>query len=272
MVECRCGAGVSMAGGGLAHFVWEPRRCRRDGIAGVGRVGTRRCHLLTPVSRSRRLQDIAHRRPFEPILICRPASGQPPAPAAGAAADGAAQLACPSVAGSPRPGHQPPEAPADIPSGAGAAAVAGTAAAGAAAEASGAPAAAPLEEPIPDGLVLLSVPTQHSRKPHLGPLLRRYLPPEPRCLEVGWYDACAGGRANLKLTSRAGRRAASLPLEAPAAFLHLRSRLAFLPWHIPALLPIPFCCIPLADVCAGDVPRLGQLGQRGAQVPGQGAL
>jgi hypothetical protein len=39
---------------------------------------------------------------------------------------------------------------------------------------------------VPDGVVLLGVPGEHSRKPHLGRLLRPFIPggPEPRCLEV----------------------------------------------------------------------------------------
>lgn len=38
--------------------------------------------------------------------------------------------------------------------------------------------------PPPDNLVILSVPTEHSRKPHLGALLNDYLPPNAKCLEV----------------------------------------------------------------------------------------
>lgn len=105
-------------------------------------------------------QDIAHRRPYEPILLCRPAESllSPAAGAAqpidgegGAVGGSSSQGEAPCTqqqahGGGKSPGHGPPE--------------------------------------VPDGVVLLSVPAQHSRKPHLGPLLCPYLPPRPRCLEV----------------------------------------------------------------------------------------
>lgn len=42
----------------------------------------------------------------------------------------------------------------------------------------------------PDKLVLAAVPGEHSRKPHLGRLLRRYVPPTARCLEVSSPADC----------------------------------------------------------------------------------
>jgi hypothetical protein len=36
----------------------------------------------------------------------------------------------------------------------------------------------------PKAMVILAVPGEHSRKPHLGRLLRLYLPEQPACLEV----------------------------------------------------------------------------------------
>ena len=38
--------------------------------------------------------------------------------------------------------------------------------------------------PVPDKLVLVACPQEHSRKPQLGPALAPLLPPQPRCLEV----------------------------------------------------------------------------------------
>ena len=37
----------------------------------------------------------------------------------------------------------------------------------------------------PDGLVMIAVPGEHSRKPQLAQLLQPYLPEEASCLEVG---------------------------------------------------------------------------------------
>ena len=37
---------------------------------------------------------------------------------------------------------------------------------------------------VPDGLVMIAVPGEHSRKPQLAQLLQPYLPERPRCLEV----------------------------------------------------------------------------------------
>ena len=39
--------------------------------------------------------------------------------------------------------------------------------------------------PIPRDYCIFSVPGEHSRKPHLGRLLAKYLPEAPNCLEVG---------------------------------------------------------------------------------------
>ena len=38
---------------------------------------------------------------------------------------------------------------------------------------------------LPEDFCILSVPGEHSRKPHLGRLLERYLPDRPKCMEVG---------------------------------------------------------------------------------------
>ena len=46
---------------------------------------------------------------------------------------------------------------------------------------------APETASIPDGLVMVAVPGDHSRKPQLAQLLMPYLPDEPRCLEVRTY-------------------------------------------------------------------------------------
>ncbi len=48
----------------------------------------------------------------------------------------------------------------------------------------GAPDPTPPAAAIPDKLVLLACPGEHSRKPQLGRLLAPLLPPQPRCLEV----------------------------------------------------------------------------------------
>ena len=46
---------------------------------------------------------------------------------------------------------------------------------------------------LPDGFCVFAVPGEHSRKPGLGSVLAQYLPPEPRCGEVGVQAAaCAG--------------------------------------------------------------------------------
>lgn len=37
---------------------------------------------------------------------------------------------------------------------------------------------------LPNGLVMVAVPGEHSRKPQLAHLLQPYLPPKPKCLEV----------------------------------------------------------------------------------------
>lgn len=43
---------------------------------------------------------------------------------------------------------------------------------------------AQLSVAVPDGLVMVSVPGEHSRKPKLAQLLQRYLPGRANCLEV----------------------------------------------------------------------------------------
>ncbi|CAL8472253.1 g11795 [Coccomyxa elongata] len=41
-------------------------------------------------------------------------------------------------------------------------------------------------------MVFLAMPGQHSRKPHLGRLLKRHLPPQPACLEMFARELAAG--------------------------------------------------------------------------------
>ena len=101
-----------------------------------------------------RAQEVAHRRPYEVLLLARKASGsssasqvaeEAPAPAAGVSDP------APAVGVSdPTPGGPAPPDP----------------------------------EPVPDKLVLVACPQEHSRKPQLGPALAPLLPPQPRCLEV----------------------------------------------------------------------------------------
>lgn len=91
---------------------------------------------------------MAHRRPYEVLLLARKALGNSgasqtaeggPAPAAGV---------CDPTPGGPAP---------------------------------------PDPNPVPDKLVLVACPQVHSRKPQLGPALAPLLPPQPRCLEVSPY-------------------------------------------------------------------------------------
>lgn len=99
--------------------------------------------------------DVAHRRPYESLLLCCPAALPMPlaAPAGG----------CP-------PGAEPP-----------------------AAQTGGQAVAPPAGFRLPPvQLVLAAVPAQHSRKPHLGPLLAPHLPPQPRCLEMFARELAAG--------------------------------------------------------------------------------
>ena len=43
---------------------------------------------------------------------------------------------------------------------------------------------------VPDELVMIAVPGEHSRKPQLAQLLQPYLPERPRCLEVCHHCWC----------------------------------------------------------------------------------
>ena len=92
-----------------------------------------------------RAQEVAHRRPYEVLLLARKASGS----------SSASQMA----EGAPAP------------------------AAGVSDPTPGGPAQLD-PEPVPDKLVLVACPQEHSRKPQLGPALAPLLPPQPRCLEV----------------------------------------------------------------------------------------
>lgn len=94
---------------------------------------------------SLRAQEVAHRRPYEVLLLARKASGS--SSASQKAEGGAVPAAGPS---DPTPGWSAPPDP----------------------------------EPVPDQLVLVACPQEHSRKPQLGPALAPLLPPQPRCLEV----------------------------------------------------------------------------------------
>lgn len=109
-----------------------------------------RCCLIVTVhaklSRDRVLcaQEVAHRRPYEVILLARKA------PDSSASQEAAG---CPAAAA----GVSEPAATGPAP---------------------------PNPRPVPDNLVLLACPQEHSRKPQLGLALAPLLPPRPRCLEV----------------------------------------------------------------------------------------
>ena len=114
-------------------------------------LGLERYYLMVDVhaklSRDRAClcaQEVAHRRPYEVILLARKA----PAGGARQSAEGgpaSATGACDTTARGPAPANP---------------------------------------KPIPDKLVLVACPQEHSRKPQLGPTLAPLLPPQPRCLEV----------------------------------------------------------------------------------------
>ena len=112
------------------------------------------------------LQDIAYRRPYEVVLLCRPASSalQAAAPPAHTAADH-----------SPSSLEQEQGRSETCPPGPDSSAATSR-------EAGAAGRAALSNEP--HDLVIAAVPGQHSRKPHLGRLLAQHLPPRPHCLEV----------------------------------------------------------------------------------------
>ena len=111
------------------------------------------------------LQDIAYRRPYEVLLLCRPAYTAPEAATTPAhtAADhpgGLKQEQRQSDTGLPGPDSSA------VPGGE-----------------AGAVGRIALSERMHD-LVIAAVPGQHSRKPHLGRLLVQHLPLRPHCLEV----------------------------------------------------------------------------------------
>ena len=92
------------------------------------------------------LQEVAYRRPYEALLLCQPLSAAP-------------QAAVPPEPGAAECGHaQEPHNPAS--------------------HGSSRP-----SRPLRD-MVIIAVPGQHSRKPHIGRLLMPYLPTRPSCLEV----------------------------------------------------------------------------------------
>lgn len=109
------------------------------------------------------MQDVAFRRPYEILLLCKPCETEPkaaldqssPAVASPMPIDGTGNLS-----GAASRGVQPTE--------------------GAAA---GVPAVEPLPQ-LPQQLVFCAVAGCHSRKPHVGRLLRKHCPANPRCLEV----------------------------------------------------------------------------------------
>lgn len=111
------------------------------------------------------LQDTAYRRPYEVLLLCRPASS----------AQQAAVIPVHTAADHPGSLNQeqsqsdvclPGPDSSALPSGK-----------------AGAVGMTVLSERLHD-LVIAAVPGQHSRKPHLGRLLAQHLPPCPHCLEV----------------------------------------------------------------------------------------
>ncbi len=122
----------------------SPGRCPSSELP-QGRVP----HAVCGSERSRAAaQEVAHRRPYEVILLAR----RPPAPSGPA-------RAAPGLALGLAPGLAADAAPA-------------------------APQGAPAAPAIPDGLVLVACPAEHSRKPQLGRLLAPLLPAQPRCLEA----------------------------------------------------------------------------------------
>lgn len=121
------------------------------------------------------LQDIAYRRPYEVLLLCKlaPSAAQAKAPTAGSAQDAEfgegvlesarvqkqqphdAQLTEPKTWALQSAGPDEPESISDN----------------------------QICKPLRD-MVMIAVPGQHSRKPHLGKLLAPHLPMQPECLEV----------------------------------------------------------------------------------------
>ncbi|CAK0783316.1 hypothetical protein CVIRNUC_006515 [Coccomyxa viridis] len=117
--------------------------------------------------------DIAYRRPYEAILLCRPGSSASQAAAAPAhtAADHPGSLEQEQDGSETRlPGPDSSAGPS---------------------REAGAAGRAALSEELRD-LVIAAVPGQHSRKPHLGHLLAQHLPPRPHCLEVFARELHAG--------------------------------------------------------------------------------
>ena len=121
------------------------------------------------------LQDIAYRRPYEVLLLCNcaPSATQAKAPTAGSEQD--AELGEGVLESAREQKQQPHDAQLTEP------------------ETWALQSAGPDEpesicdsqncKPLRD-MVIIAVPGQHSRKPHLGQLLAPHLPKQPECLEV----------------------------------------------------------------------------------------
>lgn len=105
------------------------------------------------------LQDTAHRRPYEVLMLLRPSHVVPVLPVTGSDNYSAAIF-------DQQQSHASSMGPVQ--------------------------AASKSQTIPPDGLVMVAVPGEHSRKPKLGQLLERYLPVSPRSLEVGLSDAVWG--------------------------------------------------------------------------------
>lgn len=103
------------------------------------------------------LQDVAHRRPYEVLMLLRPTRLIPKTYEPQLQAQPQGQ----SIANTDQQhGHSPKrESTLDV-------------------------SAQNEQLKTPEGLVMLAVPGEHSRKPKLAQLLQPYLPANPRCLEV----------------------------------------------------------------------------------------
>lgn len=139
---------------------------------------------LTPAQ----AQDVAHRRPYEVLLLARAGGsgshGDSGGPASGAGVEAHPHntpAACAEAAAAVL-ATAPPQPSKPLPGLLGAAGATVTPdAAAAARETAAMPSPLP---PLLQHLVVAAVPGEHSRKPHLGQLLRCYVPPGSRCLEV----------------------------------------------------------------------------------------
>ena len=105
------------------------------------------------------LQDTAHRRPYEVLMLLCPSHVVPVLPVTGSENYSAARFDQQQLQASSTGPVQAASRSQIIP---------------------------------PDGLVMVAVPGEHSRKPKLAQLLEPYLPVSPRCLEVGLPDAVWG--------------------------------------------------------------------------------